>query len=132
MISKNMKLGIIITAISSMLVEFFAAGVRISSPGSGLYDFSRGMLIGLSGVAAVVWLMFVISNFSGRNKGKSYIFGSNKNMLLSILMLILLIGTIFAVSLSESLLLLAGGSIITGAAFVLNITYLRKFKDNIC
>ncbi len=131
---KNVK--IVSSALIISGLFFIASGIfsKDTYPASDYYDFMRGMLTGISSVAAVVWLIFLIKvvNYS-RNKIIIIPRTIKAGQILSSIGLFCLFSTaIIASRFLNNYFLTAAGIIAAGASIVLNNALLRKAKVNIC
>lgn len=105
----------------SFIIIFLAVQPNLSATDFSLYDFSKGMLAGMSLVAAVVWLFFLISNI--KNPGGI----NSKRFLFCITMCCFLTGTIAATYFSNNPFLLTVGAIIMCIAMVIYISDLKRY-----
>ena len=117
---KKIKLTAVSLITLGFIIIFLAIQPNLSSTDFSLYNFSKGMLAGMSLVAAVVWLFFLISNI--KNPG-----GINrKKFLICITTFCLLASTIAATYFSNNPFLLTVGAIIMCIAMILNISDLKS------
>lgn len=130
MVNKKIKYIVLLISTISLILIFIGVLLNISSPGFSLYEFARGMLFGIGGVATVVWLISLANLISRTDKSKGAIISilKNKYLLLSILIFLLILGTEVAVYLSGNQILLTAGIIITGVSIFLNKLNLTKKK----
>ncbi len=129
--SKNLKLTIIALATLGIILVFGRTLIDISSPDFSLFEFSKGMLAGMSGVAAVVWFGFLISTIVRADKtdGLISLIIKNRQILFGAVLLCFLVGTIITTLISDNALLLITGALVMSTAMVLNILYL---KETVC
>ena len=123
---KNIKITAPIFSTLGLILIIYGVHPDFPSTSFSLYDFSKGVLIGLSIVTAFVWLLFLISTIKkSRNTNGQNSLVDNRQVILSISMICLLIGTIVTVNFSDNQLLLTAGTIIMCASMLLNIVYIK-------
>lgn len=129
--TKNIKLTVVIFITLCFTLIFYGVFPNLSSADFSLFNFSKGMLAGMSGVAAFVWLLFLISTIkkSYKSKGLIPLIINSKEILLKIGMFFLLIGTILATYFSNSPFFLITGAIVMCISMVFNIIHLMERKS---
>lgn len=112
---------------TGLILMFLTLKPGFSSADFSLYEFSKGMLAGMSSVAAVIWLYLTISSIikSKRNE-TSPLENHGKSILLSSGLFVLLLGTILSTFFSNNPLLLVTGTLIMCVAMILNTINIKE------
>ena len=118
----------LITIVSFSFIFIFCGVLPVfSSLGFSLYDFSQGMLDGLCGVAAAVWLIDLFSNFV--KAGRITALENNKSkILLDLSISLFLIGIILSSGIPGSTVVSLLGFVILCVSVVLNLIYLGTIR----
>jgi|GEM_PF-4349991 len=127
---KNGKLSLITIAAFGIILVFFGVLPVFSSPGFSVYEFSRGMLAGMCGVAAVIWLIDLFTSVfkAYKSAGLTSVMKNNMKVLLSSSISLFLIGIIFSAGIPGNTSLNFIGFIILCISIVLNLIYLGKVR----
>ena len=124
------KIKRIVTLLASLglILIFLGTFPNVSISDFSLYEFARGVLLGMGIVATVVWLISLVTLIIRTDKSEGVITSvlQNKMILLSMLMFLLMVGTEVTVYLSGNQILLTAGIIVTGVSIFLNTFYLKK------
>jgi len=130
---KNIKLAFISVITVSIVFVFFSDYPGLTSTGSSLFDFSRGILTGMSLVAIIVWLYFLATEIGSSYRAGGIIstIKSNK-VVFSFLMFSLLAGTIFTIYKADNSLLLVICSFIMATAYSIYFVSKTFSLDKFC
>ncbi|MGA7838195.1 MAG: hypothetical protein WB996_09525 [Ignavibacteriaceae bacterium] len=127
---KNIRLAFISVITAGFVFVFFSDYPGLTSVGSSLFDFSKGMMTGMSLVATAAWLYFLAVEIRSSYKAGGIVSTIKSNKpIFSFLMFSLLAGTIVTVYKSNNSILLVSCSFIISANYAIYL-FSKTFSLN--
>ncbi len=133
MTKKNLRITSLSLFTLAIILITWAIFPDINSKDFSVFEFAKGMLTGMCGVASIAWLISTYNEFRkdafGKNIKNKMI--NNNQVLLGLGMTFLFIAITLNSFLTNNSVLILSGSLLLGISVVFNIVYLvRKGKTN--
>ena len=129
LVTKTKRLSVFTLLFFGMITIFAGVFPNLASPNFSFYEFSRGMLTGLSGLAAVRWMILLVKVIIKETRSLMKIFSEpvDMNAVLCIGMSLMFSGLTLTSIFPATDLLLRIGFILIGLSIVFNAVYFGRF-----
>ena len=131
--ARNKRTVLFLTAASMAVLTLGVILPELSKSDFNLHDFISGLFSGMGSVTFVVWLIYLLKNI-----GKHYsadgliILSKDKNILLALTMMLLLITAVAADYFTRNMFALAACIVIVSSSYILNFIYVKKAVRRVC